>query len=1052
MTAFPGKTNKRSIWSSIVMIGLGAVIWLLSDLALGAWIAPTATSPHLYMLKDAVLLAILGTGLILAYRRQKREGERLQADLRRVVMASNEAVIVTYEDHTVAVNSAFQTLTGCEEGPSSSNRLLTAVHVDDRERVADLFERARSLPHLVGKAPFRILAEDLSLRWLEANLYRVSWEGHDATLALLADVTTEDEQAIELARSEGLYRSTIDAVDALVHVVDPEMHILLANRTMRAWYEHVNKTGPPEGQSLFSVFPFLPEKVADEYRQVFETGHAMETNEATELSGETILTHTSKLPITSQGRVVRVVTIIRDVTEATRNKRQLLKSLQQQITLNEMSRAVGAARDLQQAYRVINQQLGTVARFVTLRFYEPNADGSALIVDCELERGLPRQISVGAPLSLTADADHPVCRAYRSGEPLWEATSPERQGHGMAQALYLPMKILHESVGVIELVTASRASVSLEQIETLSAMANVAVVGLHRLDRYQDARDRAERLAVVNRISRATSSILEPDALVETIYCEIAAVLNDVDAAYIGLYDAESDTIDYRLAVDDGEHEAPSRQSLAGSWASLVIRNNAPLFVPDVQASMAQLPRAQLFGSQRAPNCWLGVPMRVGARITGVINVQSYTRNAFDQDDLTLLSTIADQVAVAIENARLYDALRTELTERERIEEHLRHTSKLEAVGTLAGGVAHDFNNLLTVINGFSQFALEAIPADDPLTESLTEIHAAGQRAAALTRQLLAFGRRQVLVLNVLDLNEVVERTRGMMVHLLDPDIVLEFMLAPELWPVLADAGQMEQVLVNLIVNARDAVVGQDGAKIIVRTENVVLNPTTAQARAGAWMGDHACITVSDNGIGIPPEILGRIFEPFFTTKGVGKGSGLGLSTAYGIIKQSQGNIFAENLPGGGSRFTIHMPRQGEGATQGEPLAPEPQVTLTGAETILLVEDERGVGDLVEQQLTQLGYKVLRAGNGQEALEQYGQALDAIDLVLSDVVMPRMSGPELIKILRERGYRGQVLYISGYGDATLAQADPLVAGAPMLAKPYSRSRLASTIRHLLDDA
>ena len=1034
----------------VVAIGAGAVVWLLSDLALGALFSPTVASPHLYVLKDAVLLAALIVGLILAYRQQRRQSDALQADLRRAAMATSEPAIVTFGQRTVATNAAFQRLIGCEAGTSRGNLLLAAVHTDDRQRVADLYERAQTATGQTSDAPFRILAEDLSLRWVQASLYPIPWQAQSGTLTLLTDVTTDDEQTSELARSEGLYRSTIDAIESLVHVVDADLRVLLANRSMRSWYEHMVKKGPPEGQNLFAVFPFLPQKVADEYRQVFETGRPIETDETTELSGEILLTHTSKLPIINQGRVVRVVTIIRDVTESIQNRQRLQTSLQSQITLNEMSGAVGAARDLQQAYRIINRQLSSLTRYVTLRIYGPIEDGAALTLACELERGLERDVRQRAALSLVEQAEHLACRAFRSGEPLWESDSDDPEGQRTTRALYLPMKVLQQPVGVIELVGSGRADISLQQLDTLCEMADVAAIGLHRLEMYQEARARAERLAVVNRISRATSSILEPDALLETIYCEIAAVLGDVHAAYIGLYDAESDTIDYRLSVDDGEHQEPSRQSLEGSWAALVIRGDAPLLVSDVRASMASMPQAQLFGSQRAPGTWLGVPMRIGSRITGVISVQSYQVDAFDQDDLNLLSTIADQVAIAIENARLYDALRVELTERERIEEHLRHTSKLEAVGTLAGGVAHDFNNLLTVINGFSQYALESIPANDPLSESLSEIHAAGQRAAALTRQLLAFGRRQVLSLTVLDLNEVIERTRGMLSHLLDPGIALRFELQPDLWSVLADAGQMEQVLVNLIVNARDAVADRDDGEIIVRSENVVLEPTSAQTRAGAWVGEFACISVSDNGTGIPPEIIDRIFEPFFTTKEVGKGSGLGLSTVYGIIKQSHGNILAENLLGGGCRFTIHMPRETSAPT---PLASPPSEDAgspQGDETILLVEDEDGVGNLVQRQISQLGYRVLRAANGTEGIGAFQSASDDISLVLSDITMPSMTGPEMVAALRKIGYRGPVLYLSGHGDQDVAQDDIAIGDVPLLAKPFSRAQLARTIREILD--
>jgi len=285
--------------------------------------------------------------------------------------------------------------------------------------------------------------------------------------------------------------------------------------------------------------------------------------------------------------------------------------------------------------------------------------------------------------------------------------------------------------------------------------------------------------------------------------------------------------------------------------------------------------------------------------------------------------------------------------------------------------------------------------------------------------------------------------------HLLDPGIALRFELQPNIWPVLADAGQMEQALVNLIVNARDAVADRDDGEIIVQSENVVLEPTAAQARAGALIGEFACITVSDNGTGIPPEIIDRIFEPFFTTKEVGKGSGLGLSTVYGIIKQSQGNILAENLPEGGCRFTIHMPRETTAPTPSASPPYEDTGSQPGDETILLVEDEDGVGNLLERQITQLGYRVLRAKNGAKGLTAFERASEEIALVLSDVTMPSMTGPEMVAALRESGYQGPVLFLSGHDDQALAQGRADIEDTPFLAKPFSRSQLAQMLRTLL---
>jgi two-component system, cell cycle sensor histidine kinase and response regulator CckA len=383
-----------------------------------------------------------------------------------------------------------------------------------------------------------------------------------------------------------------------------------------------------------------------------------------------------------------------------------------------------------------------------------------------------------------------------------------------------------------------------------------------------------------------------------------------------------------------------------------------------------------------------------------------------------------------------------------RSEEQLRQAQKMEAVGQLAGGIAHDFNNLLTAILSYCELLLEEIRQGDPIRGDIEQIRQAGQRAAGLTRQLLAFSRRQVLQPKVLSLNAVVESTEGMLRRLIGADIVLEIRSEPALWHVLADPGQIEQVLVNLVVNARDAM--PRGGRILVATSNLELRADSLMRANGVRPGTYVSLLVRDTGVGIDPAHHARIFEPFFTTKEPGKGTGLGLSTVYGIVQQSGGHVTVESAAGEGATFTVLLPRHLGGAPATASKVDRRRLP-GGTETLLLVEDEAAVRSSARRLLERQGYTVLEARHGGDALRIVEESGRQIDLVVTDLVMPEMGGKELAERLRAHRPGLKVLFMSGYTEKVIAAGGVMPPNTGFVEKPFTVEQLMRRLREILDE-
>ena len=568
-------------------------------------------------------------------------------------------------------------------------------------------------------------------------------------------------------------------------------------------------------------------------------------------------------------------------------------------------------------------------------------------------------------------------------------------------------------------------------------------------------RKRAEEtLKRLNRALRAISdsnqALIHMTDETELLFhiCHIVTEIGGYRMAWVG-YAEQDDAKTVRPVAQSG-YEAGYLETLKLTWAD-VERGRGPAGIA-IRTGLPCICRNTLTDPRFAP--WredarergylssLVLPMKCDGQAFGALNIYADKPDAFDAEEVELLTELADDLAYGLTALRTREAHEQAEEQRAALEAQMRQQQRLETVGQLAAGVAHDFNNLLTGITGFTQFAHDGMPEHSTARMDLAEVLALTRRAVDLTRQLLAFSRRQTLHSVVLDLNQLVSEMIKMLGRLIGEHIELVFRPAAGLGQVKADPGQIEQVLVNLAVNARDAM--PDGGVLMIETAHVELDDAFADLHAGVKPGPYVLLLVTDTGCGMQASVREHVFEPFFTTKALGKGTGLGLATTYGIVKQHGGNIWVESEPGMGTTFKVYLPRVAETFITEAPAGAE--ALPTSMETILIVEDETSVREVAARILQARGYRVLTAALPSEAEQALAAHGDDIALLLTDVVMPERSGRQLYESVRAQFPLLRVLYMSGYSDDAIMHHSVLDANTAFIAKPFTADALARKVR------
>ncbi len=979
---------------------------------------------------------------------QGPENERLATEVyRALVEHSWQGWIILQDGRIIFANAATAEMSGysVEELLALSPAQVEAmVHPQDQEQVWGAVTKRLAGEPAVDRREFRLQCKDGRVRWVQAMGRIMDYQGRPALQVALMDITEQKQAGEEIerrtrdlaalnavaaavSRSLDLEGVLAAALDAALQAIGFEAGGITLWKEQEQRLERVVTRGvdPRVGEAFLGRVRAggNRERLLLHGEPIFheDTSNDPGVNPAIKPVGFTL---SAMVPLLHAGKVLGILAV---ATRARRSwseeDKALLIAVGQQIGI-----AVANAH-LYEETRQSEQRYRDLLNATTDLVFTIDREGNVLFANPSIKAfiGYEPEEVVGHHLSEYVHEEDlpfllPRVQSTLNGEPVDTV-------RGIRPAI--EFRLTRRDGGTIWVQTKA----------WLLRDAEGRIAGFGGIARDITERKRAEEeRQVMLEILQGVATATDLQEFFPLIHRLIGRVI-DAENFFVVLYNKRTGLFEEVFTVDQYDEPMPPSR-LEKSLASYVYRTGQTVLVNQTQFDeLLARGEVELVGANSAS--WLGTPLKTPDGILGVMAVQNYEDpNRYSERDKEFFASVASQVALAIER-------RWAEEERDRLREQFYQAQKMEAVGRLAGGVAHDFNNLLTIIQLSTRLMGQQLHPADPLHLQLQRIDEARQRAAELSRQLLTLSRHMPIQIQQMNLNEGIREMSRMLPRLLGEDIELVLSLSEDLWPVEINPTQFDQVLLNLAINARDAM--PQGGRLRIETSNVLLNRSYTNQYFGLEPGDYVLLSVSDTGVGMSEEVKARIFEPFFTTKGPGQGSGLGLSTVYGIVRQWQGHISVESEVGQGTTFKLYLPRAA--ASIGSLPAGPAEATMTavqGTETVLVVEDEVLVRQMVRDILTTHGYLVLTAQDGVEALQVAAEHEGPIHLLLTDVVMPRLGGRALAERLHLSRPETRLLYMSGYTGRSIAHHGVLEDSAHFLSKPFDVEELLQRVRDILD--